>query len=437
MKKILYTATLVSTLFLGSCSDYTDGLNVDPNNFTDAPGGLVLGQVGLAVASLSESQPSRYASIFTDQFSGCDRQYINYEEYIVTASDFDDNWDDVYADGISQAKFVREKAAEDGNTQLEGAAMILEALLFGEVAALYGDVPFTEAGDPFDFPNPNYDSQTEVFNSVQAMLTEAIGKVGSSAVSLNQIGVFTANDATWAEVAHSLKARYYLIAKDYPNALAEAQQGISSPAGDLENFHTATNGQENSYYQFIVEQRGGYLALCNDPLLLRLMNGTTPRALATPGDAERLNYYFNLTAADPEPNAQPGGLFAADSNFPVVSWIETKLIEAEAAARTGGDGLTPFNEVRAYLATTYGGDFPASSSSGDQLITEILEEKYMSLPGSLQVFHDMRRTDDILGTLKGSGNSIPQRFLYPQVEINANENFPGLVDLFTPTAVNQ
>ncbi|THD69916.1 RagB/SusD family nutrient uptake outer membrane protein [Robertkochia marina] len=435
MKKIIYSALAVSGLLLGSCSDYTDGLNVDPNNFTDSPGNLVLGQVGLSVASLSESQPSRYAAIFTDQFSGCDRQYEQYEAYVVTAQDFDDSWDDIYADGIAQAKFVREKAIEEGDAQLEGAAMILEALLFGETAALYGNVPFSEAGDPFEFPNPSYDSQTEVLNGVQAMLSEGINKVGSSQVLLNAVGVFATNDATWAEVAHSLKARYYLIAGDYPNALAEAQLGISSPTGNLEAFHTETNGQENSYYQFIVEQRAGYLALCNNPLLLRLMNGTTPRALATPGDAERLAVYFNDDFT--EPNTAAGGIFAADANFPIVSWIETKLIQAEAAARTGGDALTPFNEVRAYLEATYGGSFPASSSSGQQLITEILEEKYMSLPGSLQVFHDMRRTDDILGTLKGSGSSIPQRFLYPQVEINANENFPGLEDLFTPTPVNQ
>lgn len=435
MKKIIYTASLVSALFFSSCSDYTDGLNVDPNNFTDAPGELVLGQVALSVASLSESNPSRMAAIFTDQFAGCDRQYFNYEAYTVTASDFDDSWDDVYADGISQAKFVREKAVETGNPQLEGAAMILEALLFGETAALYGDIPFSEVGDPLLYPNPSYDSQIDVLNGVQQMLSDAINKVGDSPILANSIPVFASNDATWAEIAHSLKARYYMITKEYANALSEAQQGISSPAGDLEVFHTVTNGQENLYFQFIVEQRGGYLALCSDPLMQELMDGTVPRALATPGDAERLDFYFDFV--EDQPNVNEGGLFAADANFPVISWLETKMIEAEAAARTGGDGQTPFNEVRAHLAATYGGDFPATSSTGDQLILEILEEKYISMPGSLQIFHDMRRTDDILGVVKGDNTTIPQRFLYPQVEINANENFPGLEDIFTPTPVNQ
>ena len=69
---------------------------------------------------------------------------------------------------------------------------------------------------------------------------------------------------------------------------------------------------------------------------------------------------------------------------------------------------------------------------------EILEEKYISLIGSLQVFHDARRTNNILGIpIKSpTATSLPQRFLYPQSEIGSNENFPGVIDLFTATPVN-
>ncbi len=61
------------------------------------------------------------------------------------------------------------------------------------------------------------------------------------------------------------------------------------------------------------------------------------------------------------------------------------------------------------------------------------------MPGSLQIFHDVRRNNNLLDVpIDGVGTTvIPQRFLYPQVEIGANDNFPGLVDLFAPTPVNQ
>ena len=36
-------------------------------------------------------------------------------------------------------------------------------------------------------------------------------------------------------------------------------------------------------------------------------------------------------------NTNANGYFAVDASFPIVSFIETKLIEAEAAQRVGGN----------------------------------------------------------------------------------------------------
>ena len=118
------------------------------------------------------------------------------------------------------------------------------------------------------------------------------------------------------------------------------------------------------------------------------------------------------------------------------------MIEAEAAQRsngnTGSEGLIAFNEVRTYLASVYDGAFPPSTSSGGNLTIEILEEKYISMVGSLQVFYDTRRTNNVLNIpIKGgSATTLPQRFLYPQSEIGANSNFPGIIDLFSKTPIN-
>lgn len=420
-----------------SCESYVEDINVDPNNFTDAPGSLVIGQAMLEAIKVSESQASRYAGIFTDQFSGCDRQFISYENYNVIATDFDDTWDDLYADGVGQAKYVQEKALESEDEVLQGVGQIMEALLIGEATSLFGDVPYTQAGKPIEFPNPAYDSQPTILSDIQSLLDNAIANVGNAKVS-NAYGasIFVGNDATWKEVAYTLKARYYLVAKDYSSALSASMNGISSPSGDLLAVHTTVDGQENMYWQFVVEERVGYLGICNNPLLVQLLDGTKPRKLATPGDAARLDHYFDTESS--ELNTSDDGYFAVDASFPIVSWVENQLIMAEAAARTDGDGQTPFNEVRAYLESQYGGSFPPTSSTGDALIAEILEEKYISLPGSLQVFHDMRRTDNLIGVpiKNNTASDVPQRFLYPQVEINANDSFPGSENLFTPTAVN-
>ena len=157
-----------------------------------------------------------------------------------------------------------------------------------------------------------------------------------------------------------------------------------------------------------------------------LIDGTTARLLATPGDAERAAVYFD----GDEMNTSAGGIFAVDAAFPIVSY-ETLFIAAEADQRVNGGsgGQATFNDIRAELATMYGGSFPATTSTGTNLLMEILEEeKYLSMPGSLQIFHDVRRTNNAIGVpIKGTNNpSIPQRFLYPQVEVSTNANFQVL-----------
>lgn len=436
MKKLIKNIfLLLLAISFVACSKFTDGINEDPNNFTSAPAKLLIGQANLEVVKLFESQSSRVSGIFTDQFTGSDRQYITLNQYGTTAPDFDDDWSGLYADGLAQADLAEKKATEDGNTILVGVAQIVKGMLLAEAAALWGDVPYTEALDFTTFPNPNYDSQQSALEAAQSLLSSGISNVGSSSVK-DAYGspVFKGNSATWAQVGHSLKARYYLVAKNYPSAFAEAKLGISGADGDLLASHNSAQGAKNLYFQFVVEQRTGYLD-ANGSNLFKLVTGAKSRLLPTPGDANRATKYFDGT----DLNTKAGGYFAIDASFPIISYVETKLIESEAAYRTSGDALTPFNAVRTELAAVYGGSFPASTASGNALLLQILEEKYISLIGSTQVFSDVRRTQNAIGVpIKNStATKIPQRFLYPQVEINSNTSFPGLVDLFTETPVNQ
>ena len=99
------------------------------------------------------------------------------------------------------------------------------------------------------------------------------------------------------------------------------------------------------------------------------------------------------------------------------------------------------NNVRTALAAEYGSDatqFPASSSTGATLKMEVLEEKYITLIGELVAFHDLRRTGNYIGVpnkLTGdtSATGYPQRFLYPQNEVDTNANVPSPLPTFFQT----
>jgi hypothetical protein len=86
---------------------------------------------------------------------------------------------------------------------------------------------------------------------------------------------------------------------------------------------------------------------------------------------------------------------------------------------------------------------PASSLTPDQaLLREILEERYVSFFGQIEGFNDMRRTQNEtlvrVPVLPNSGTQLPQRFLYPQSEIDRNTSTPSPIPgLFVRTPVNQ
>lgn len=431
MKNIKIFTLAISLIGLFSCEQYIEGVNKNPNDFTSSSGNLLIGHVQLASIYLAESQPARFSGIFTNQFTGSDRQFIAYNSYNVVAGDFDDVWNKIYIDGIAQSRLIQKQTTN--NQKLLGVSQLFEAYFAGEAAALFGDIPFKEAANSLEFPNPKYDTQSEVFSNVQILLDKAILNVGSAKVSdFYGSNVFVGNASNWLEIANSLKARYYLIEKKYDKAAEFAKKGISSANADLLAKHSSLDGQRNLFYQFGIEQRGGYLTV-NNSYLYNIMTGNRARSLTTPGDISRAKDYFDGTELNYE-----NGYFGVDKPFPIISWIENSLILSESEYRLGNisDAQASLNSVRSYLGTKYKDDFPSTLATGSVLLRQILEEKFVSLIGSVQVFHDTRRTQNLLRIPVKSGSTIPQRFLYPQIELNTNKSFPGIKSLFSPTPVN-
>jgi hypothetical protein len=78
----------------------------------------------------------------------------------------------------------------------------------------------------------------------------------------------------------------------------------------------------------------------------------------------------------------------------------------------------------------------------EALLREILEERYITLFGQIEVFNDTRRTEDEtivrVPVLPNVGAVLPQRFIYPQSEIDRNSNAPNPIpDFFDKTPINK
>ena len=444
MKLYKFILPIFAVLAIASCESYTEDLNDDPNAFVVASSDLIIGQVQLALMQHMGSNNARYAAVFSNQMSGGDRQYLTLNTYSPNRGNYNNMWNNAYIDGINNAQLIINDAS--ASDLIRGIAEILQGTLFADMALLYGDVPFSEAVRPDEFPKPAYDTQATVVSGAIDLIESGIAKVGTASIAAGYGGA-RLEGGTWAEAGHTLAARYALASGNNALAISHANQGVSSRDGDLVTQHGNAQYNRNLMYQFVIDQRQDYL-VATDSHLANLLDGTTARALTTPGNSLIYASYFLADGTVGSPsyrtllNTDDGGRYAATASMPIATYYENQLILAEAKLGTDDAGARGhLNTVRTALATQYGSDatgFPASASSGAVLKKEVLEEKYITLIGELVAFHDLRRTGNFIGVpnkLTGdtSATGYPQRFLYPQNEVDTNSNVPSPLPTFFQT----
>ncbi len=478
MKNII-TLSVLSALIL-SCGDLVDDLNQNPNNPTSAPYQYSLTATEVANISLHTGEATRKAGIFAGQYTGIARQHLGYSNYNLLSSDFDSQWNIVYSSVVRNALVTKEAAMAEGVTGVAiGITQTLRAMAIGTAASLWGDVPFDEGGS-LDFENPAYENQELVFSKVQGLLDEAIVNfsTGTGRPPASTDIFFNGNPVAWLQVAYTLKARYFLQVRDYTAAYTAAQNGVGSDgtskdANNLQSPHGTALDNANLNYQFfeLASRKNDLITSDFFASLIDSDPASNPipanyRGHTKTDETARYNYLLQKTAVGVQPNTKTNGFAQIDGVGAMVTYAENLLILAEAGARTNfNTGLGHLNEFRAYMAT--GGylsnptmsnvkyeaysaaDFNSGGienadgiSTDDALLREIMEERYITLFGQVEVFSDTRRTEGEatirVPVVPNVGATLPQRFLYPQSEIDRNTSTPNPVPgFFERTSVNQ
>jgi hypothetical protein len=468
-KHIIILSALV--WFLSSCSKMVEGINKDPNNPTDADANSMLTSIMVGNMNIQEGDLARFAGMWTGYFRGFTQQYQSYHQYTVIARNFDAAWQRVYSGAYKNIKILKGKAIEINNRRLLGVVQVVEANLMGTATALWGDIPYTEAADD-RFPNPKFDAQASVYNAIQTLLDSAIVNLGSNSfVDFSAQDIhFAGNMTRWIQAANTLKARYFMHVRDYSKALAAAQNGISAQANNFMAPHFATNrGAFNLYFQFLSLDRPNWID-ATGMYGVNLINptGNRYRGNSKTNERARWSYFYNSAT---NLNFTVNGFFGQNTFFPLATYAENLLILAEADARVNGftNGLTRLNTYRAYMntgayiSTTYlttgnwrydpyvAADFaPGGMENGGAsplaqeraLLREIMEERYVNFIGQIEGFNDSRRTfketDVRVPVPLNFGTQFPQRFLYPQFEIDINTSTPNPIpSVFDPTPINK
>lgn len=462
---ILLFLTIIITQ---SCSELVEDINNDPNSQTQSAYQTILTGAEVGSILFQSGENARRACIFAGQYTGIDRQHLGFNEYSVTTSDFDGLWNDGFVDALRNAIVTEQTALnENAGAVTIGITQVLQAQAFGTLTSLYGDIPFDEAVNE-EFSNPLFENQEAVYSKIQTLLDKAISNLlqDTGRPATGSDIYFDGNPQAWIESAYTLKARFYMHVKDYGKAYTAAQKGISSLNNSMNGPHGTAAEDSNLNYQFFaIEVRQSDLIVSN--FMAGLMDATSPtyRGNAKTDERGRNSFYFTTNSLGVQPNIVDG--YAAQSApVALVTYQENLLILAEAGFRTNGfdNGLSHLNNFRAFMAS--GGyltnvnasdilydayttsDFESGGienldgiSADNALLRELLQERYITLFGQIESFNDTRRTENEsivrVPIVPNNGNVLPQRFLYPQSEIDRNSNTPNPIpDFFDRTSVN-
>lgn len=428
------TALVVLSVTLGAtaCSgDFLTGgeLSTDPNRPTVASNKNLVVAIEENLYAYWGGDPSRVGEIYAQQLAGLARQYGALGgSYSEDANTTNGSHAGLYtAAGLIDIKQLQTQAAAQGDTLTLGIAQVMEGALMGTGADLFGDLVYSQA--LMGQPNPKLDTQAQVYDSVQKVLSAGIKNLTSFTPGGSNIGPGTADlsyggsASKWTALAHTLKARFYLHTAStlnggsqqaFTNALAEAMKGIMSNAGNFNGAFTTTPGEQNLYYQFdFTTGRGGDLGA--GPFLSSL--------LLARGDTVRAKDYFSYTTS------KSGALVLNDisdarltSNYqqPYVTADENTIIWSEAAFRTGdpATALVQLNRERA----NHG--LPAVTGlTGMALLNEILTEEYIvdfQLGDEAYTLYRRTCTPNLVPAT--TAKKIPGRLFYDTSEQQTNTN---------------
>jgi len=449
LKSILFIGLM---LFSTACSESLEEINIDPTRPTDVDLNLMLPEAISQTYFNQGTNPARVAGIIMQQFRGFDAQQVAFTDYVLPQATFNNYWrTGLYAGSLRSAQLILDKANAEGAPHYAGIAKVLLAVGYGDAAAYFGDIPLTEALQGIDNLKPAYDTQEQVYQSVQTLLDGAITDFSQDAGPIFPSGddlVFGGDAANWIATANALKARYLMQTikrnagaastildlvqnKSFVNAGNEP--AFTWGSAQIDNNPLAKFGVERPNTLIIDDYFANTLREKNDPRFEAFM---VPELGDDPATAQPVDTLYYQYFGD-------GRLHFAQNNstIPLVSSEEMYFIEAELLLMNGDDAgaktamLTGINASMGRIGVS-GTDYSAeaeaaydAAGSSDEKLEVIINEAYTSYYGHAfhQSWANYRRTGypDLTPSPNGDnglnpGGAIPKRYIYPASEFETN-----------------
>jgi hypothetical protein len=499
-KQFLLAVMSFSIMLCGCKKDFLD-INSNPNVPTDANITAELlfragaeGVGALSVGNRASGSGSRSSMQFAQDWVGY--MASNYDfarDNTETSYDIDFNFGNtLYLTryGVLFDLYQAEvKGLATKDTAVAGASIILSAKVWQELVDLFGNLPYSQAFQPNQYPRPVYDDAKDIYADLQKRLDKAI-----EYMKLTPPSVFPSTDIVnhgdqnlWIKLANTLKLRLLIRqSESSPGTPAEEIAKIMANGGVLEVGESVSvnpgysneKDKQNPFYANYgytpTDVKASTGTGANDYIITILNSTGDPRIdrLFTPIGSSFVGNVYGLPAGDLIPGAATSyvgpGLAALSSGASQNQWImpdyESLFFKSEAIARgwmgMPGDDTTTFisairqsfiflgvpdyeTQLRDYIANSTIANYNDVADSAALVKARyIAVQKYIAntLTDPQESYSDIRRLDFlpdhgyITQHEARVSNTIPVRLLYPQSEYTTNsENVlkQGAIDQFT------
>ena len=417
--------------------------NINPNAPEDVTPGNILPAVENAIAYSQGGDISRFSTMFVQHSVGFSRQANAYYNYILTSTDFDNLWGNMYTSVLGNNKDLLQRADAGKYNAYSGIARIIMAYSLQLLVDDWGKVPYSQALLAAANTHPVYDDDKALYDTIQNLIDVAIAQLNDADPGGLTPGaddmVYGGDAAKWIKFGHAIKARLFIHqskgdAAMAAKALSEADLAFTENADNAQFIYGTAETFANPTYQF--NSQRGDIDYASGALVDTLKGLSDPRLnILTTQD------YSDVNAAG------IGNYYGAiNGHVEFITYAEMLFLKAEATLRSSGDissaqkfyeaGITANMDnlgVNAADAATYlaaNGTLPATGV--DNAIAAIALQENIALYLNPEAWTLFRRTGSpALNPIAGT-NGIPRRFLYPQNEYSLNAEHVPASTLFAP-----
>ncbi len=463
MKNIFSAGLLTILLLLGSssCSNFVDGYEISPNSPTETNPALLTTVIEVATFAHYTGQLARMSTVLTQQCAGTQAQLEDIANYSLREGDNINEWQSIYS-AITDCNILIDLAGES-NPHYRGIGKVMKAMNLGITTDLWGDIPNREAGKGLEGEthySPAYDPQQLVYQDMQTLLSEAITDLSKSAddnivLPATDDLIFNGDVSRWIITAHVLQARYenHLSKRDPAGSATRAlaaldaayAAGLAGPDGDCNAIFPGDGNSLNQWFAF-QNDRADYIKM-SEGFVNLLKSIDDPRLSFYATEDVNGEYSGTPLGSTSTTTSDVGTYFASPAApSPLVTYVEAKFIEAEAAWRTNDKAraAAALNEaIKTHILEVTGAAAPdtyitsqASETGATVTLEKIMTHKYVALFTQFESYNDWRRTNipQLTPNPVGLVAGIPRRLPTPQEErlYNTNAPNPSITDILKP-----